>query len=278
MQLVKRTIYIFIIFFIFLGGFNNCKKENINEIEKDTKITESQISIKQKIRLTNGEWPPYFSEKLKHGGVTSHIIKKIFAMENIKVEYGFFPWNRAYLYAANGDWDGSVGWSWTAERDKLFYFSDTIIDDETVFFYLKENTFHWETVSDLKDITIGATLEYNYGEDFNEAKEKGLLKVDYTFNDERNFYKLIEKRFDVFVCNKEVGYSLINDIFDEETGNKITHHPKPIVKNSLTLILSKKSDGTRELLKIFNQSLKKFKESGQFDLLYEQSRQGRYKP
>ncbi len=59
---------------------------------------------------TFGEWPPFFSNDLKHGGVTSHVASEAFALEGIKVEYGWFPWNRALHLAQTGDWDAAIGW------------------------------------------------------------------------------------------------------------------------------------------------------------------------
>ncbi|MCP4294729.1 MAG: hypothetical protein GY786_03900 [Proteobacteria bacterium] len=60
------------------------------------------------IRITNGEWPPSLSKDLKYYGVGSRTVAEAFALEGIKVEYGFFPWGRFYRYAKRGDWDGSI--------------------------------------------------------------------------------------------------------------------------------------------------------------------------
>ena len=39
----------------------------------------------QTINLTNGEWPPYFSQNMKNYGIASNIITKAFENENIKI-------------------------------------------------------------------------------------------------------------------------------------------------------------------------------------------------
>ncbi len=72
--------------------------------------TSTSIWAEETIRITNGEWPPSFSKDLKHGGVTSHVVPEAFALEGIKVEYGWFPWKRGLIMAKEGKWDAAIGW------------------------------------------------------------------------------------------------------------------------------------------------------------------------
>lgn len=62
----------------------------------------SVVHGKDTIRITNGEWPPYLSKKLPHYGFASHLITEAFATVNVEVEYGFFPWKRAFRNAQEG--------------------------------------------------------------------------------------------------------------------------------------------------------------------------------
>ena len=97
----------------------------------------SDVSGPDTIRLTNGEWPPYLSEHLEHYGVVSRIVTEAFALEGVKVEYGFFPWKQAYELAESGEWDGSLIWLRTPEREQYFYFSEPILQCNYVFWHLK---------------------------------------------------------------------------------------------------------------------------------------------
>ncbi len=97
----------------------------------------STISFAEEtIRITNGEWTPFLSEGLEHYGVVSRIVAESFALEGVKVKYRFFPWARAYKLVKSGDWDGSVVWSRTPEREKDVYFSDPLLVSYDVFFHL----------------------------------------------------------------------------------------------------------------------------------------------
>jgi len=229
------------------------------------------------VRLTNGEWPPYLSEGLKHYGVASHVVKSAFNNVGINVEYGFFPWKRAYTLAERGTWDGSVVWTPTEERNQNFYFSDPVASDVTVFFHLKSKIFDWKNYSDLKNLRIGATLSYDYGEDFAKNEKNGSIKVDRAVKDETGFKKLLVKRLDIFACNLDVGYSLIHKLYPIETASLFTNHPRPVKEAPLVLILSKKLDKNKKLIEKFNQGLKQLIDSGKFDDYFDASRQGKYK-
>ena len=237
----------------------------------------SHIVSAQSIRITNGEWPPYMSENLKYYGVTSRIVTEAFALEGIKVEYGFFPWKRSFILAQEGKWDGSAVWSKTKEREMDFYFTLPVIHDTTVFFHRKDYPFDWADYEDLKGLKIGATLEYNYGEQFHDALKKGKITVELVSSDKTNFKKLMGKRIPIFVCNIEVGYSLINQMYDKETASLITSHPRPVKQDTLSLILTKKNPKNRQLVEVFNKGIEKLKQTGKMDQYVEESRRGEYK-
>ncbi len=228
------------------------------------------------VRLTNGEWPPFMSENLKHFGVASHIVTEAFASEGIRTEYGFYPWKRSYMLAEKGKWDGSVVWSRSPERDEDFYFSDPVIISKEVFFFLKEKKFDWNNMEDLKNITVGASLGYFYGEDFKKAEEAGIIKVDRTTKDIHNLKKLLAGRIGVFVVNLYVGYDLLRKNFSDEERERITYHPKAVREASWHLILSKKEEKNRMLMEIFNRGLTKLKESGKKDKCLEDALSGKY--
>jgi len=89
------------------------------------------------------------------------IVTEAFALEGIKVTYGFFPWKRAYLEAKRGLYDGSVVWSKNTDREAGFYFSNAIFSDEKVLFHLKTFHFDWNTTEDLKEMEIGVSTLWN---------------------------------------------------------------------------------------------------------------------
>lgn len=234
------------------------------------------VMAEEKILITNGEWPPYFSQDLKHYGLASRIVTEAFALEGISVEYGFFPWKRALQLAQMGAWDGSALWSHSPEREALFYFSKPVVDSGYVFFHLKSYAFDWSSLEDLKNILVGATLEYHYGEAFERAEEEGVIKVERVHADELNFAKLLAQRIQLFPMTKEVGYAMLSKNFSAKDVAKITHHPSPLRMHPLHLLLTRKNPKNKEYIFKFNAGLKKLRDSGKIQQYLQEVRQGRH--
>lgn len=228
------------------------------------------------VRLTNGEWPPYLSEHFKYFGLASRIVTEAFALEGVKVEYGFFPWPRAYKLAEVGDWDGTVVWRSSDERAEKFFISDEVVPDKVVFFHLKRNAFDWKAMADLKGVQIGATTSYDYGSAFAAAETTHQIDVKRVYSDEINLSKLLAGRIQVFPINVDVGYHMLRLNFKEEEVALFTHHPRPVTEEPLRLLLSKKVAGNEQLMAVFNRGLKRLRESGKVEQYTIESRGGRY--
>ena len=221
------------------------------------------------VRLANGEWAPYYSQNLKHYGIGSRIVSEAFALEGIKVEYGFFPWKRAFNIARNGEWDGVVGFETNSEREPHFYASDDLWVAPWVFFHLKTYPFGWETMDDLKGIKIGGTLEYMYTPEFLDAERSGMLDVEREPTDQMGFKKLLAGRIALFPQIVAIGYYQLQEMFDPGTVKLFTHHPKPFGAHTEQLLLTKKHERSKHLVQIFNRGLQHLKDSGQYEQFLE---------
>ena len=239
--------------------------------------TATDIIAEERIRLTNGEYPPFTSEDLKYYGLASHIVTKAFAVSDIQVEYKFYPWARSYKLAKEGTWDGTIPWSRKPEREQYFDYSDPILNVTKVFFHLKKRSFDWKSIEDLKELTIGATLEYNYGKAFESAEKDGKIEVERIPADEMNFRKLLKGHIAIFPMDLDGGYDILYKNFKPQDIQLITHHPKPVVKFPYHLLLSKKLKKSKQLLILFNKGLQHLKKTGKYDLYCEESRKGEYR-
>lgn len=228
------------------------------------------------VRLTNGEWQPYLSKDVPHYGFASHIITEAFALVGVEVEYGFFPWKRAYKLAGQEEWAGGAIYWDTEERRKDFYFTDPVVPSTTVFFHLKSTAFDWETYEDLSAVKIGATLVYSYGNDFDAAEAAGTIKTNRAPDDESGLRKLLKGRIEVFPGEVMVTYAQIRDIFSEEQAALFTHHQKTVNDQPLYLLLSKKVPGSEEMRDRFNEGLRQLKESGRYDQIIADALAGNY--
>ncbi len=229
------------------------------------------------IRLTNGDWAPYLSKTMKHHGVSSHIVTEVFASMGVKTEYGFFPWSRAYKLAKDGDWHGSVVWQPSEERRKAFYFSqEPVLNQSRVFIHLADYAFDWKTIDDLAGIEIGGTIEYLYGEAFQKAEAEGKIMVERVPTDLINIRKLLKKRVDIIPMEKQVARHLIKTDFTPDEARSITFHPRPLTQDAYHLILSKRFERNKTLIKQFDEHFRKYKASGRYDQLMKDAMEGKY--
>ncbi len=227
------------------------------------------LSAQQEITLANGEWPPWLSENLPYYGLASRIVTQAFSLENIKVNYKFYPWKRGYREAQMGLLNGTLLWNKSTQREKFFYYSDRVLTGKTVIFHLKKKTINWETSADLKKYRVGATLGYNYGEEF----ERLIKEIDVQFvpSDAQNFKKLLQGRIDIFFLDIAIGNTILKALYSPETVALFTSHPKPIRKMGYYLLFSKENPNNKSLLKKFNLGLSKLNENGTLQRFIDES-------
>ncbi len=236
------------------------------------------LALDEVIRLTNGEWPPYTSEKLKHGGVFTHIVTEALAISGIGVEYKYLPWKRGYKLAKDGEYDGALAWASTPERREDFFFSAPVTFNKKVFFHLKDYPFDWNTIDDLKGLSVGATDKYTYGPDFDEAARTGKISVQIVNRDVQNIRKLMAGRIQIFPMEIEVGYNLIHQELIPEQAALITNHSLPVQKTPVSVAVSRKIELKRaqKLLNALQSGLQILRDSGRYDEMIWDSRKGEY--
>lgn len=229
------------------------------------------------IRIAVDEWPPYQSQTYLHYGSAHRIITESFASEGIAVEYGWHPWARSLKYARSGEWDGAALSQKTAEKERYFWFSNPVVQAEKVFFYLKEEELEWNDLKDLKELTIGGTIGYSYGEAFDQADEEGIISIVRTTKNKQGFKMLLNRRTDAFLFEKRAGYFLLSKEFPNQA-HLITHHIKPVQVVDYYVIFSKRSVVADHYIVRFNRGLEKLKLQGSIERYLLEGLAGEYDP
>ncbi|WP_159455471.1 substrate-binding periplasmic protein [Pseudobacteriovorax antillogorgiicola] len=231
----------------------------------ELQATSTKPDQSKKVRLVTGEWCPYFSSSFKENGVFSRIVVQAFKKEGYQAQIEFKPWTRVYHEVKNGSYDGSLGWTRTPNREKIFHFSDPILDQEQVFFHLKATRFDWKRLLDLKPYSIGLTRSFAYTEELLSMVRSGKLKGEFIASDQNNMRKLSEKRVDLFPVAHEVGYCYVKTILTTEKQPLITHHKRPLKVSHLHGIFPKKNQKSVELVKALNRGLDKLRKDSEFE-------------
>ena len=211
----------------------------------------------ESIRITNGEWDPYMSEKAHDFGFISKSVSDVFISENIKVTYGFFPWVRALELAKSNQWDGSIGWAKSKEREEEFIFSkEPLFTGNVVLFYFRSNYILWDKIEDLKKYKIGITNGYSYGNKFDDFIKDNPQNIEIAVSDLNNFKKLFSGRIDAFVMDLDIGLKILKDNFLENELREIQYSTKSLDERPQYLILNKNSKN-KVFMEKFDNAFKK---------------------
>jgi polar amino acid transport system substrate-binding protein len=235
------------------------------------------------VRLTNGEWAPYLSEHLPYNGVASHIVSQAFAAVDIDVEYDFFPWKRAFLYAKEGQgasgeiWNGSLLWIYLPDRTEHFIYSDPVVVDSQILFYLKDNGLNWQSLDDLKGKVLGGTAHTAYPR-LEQGVQRGLFTINRGAGYEDLFKRLFANRIDAIPNVKEVGEFYIRTSLTPTQQSQMASSPTVIEKRTYYLVLSKKIQENKVLMERFNRGLKIIKDNGFYEQAFNNLRNGKYDP
>ena len=164
------------------------------------------VSAAETVKLATIEWPPYNSESMPQGGATSAVISAAFAAVGVEVTYEFLPFKRAALV---GTTEPTYG-GYTTE-----YYSDEVaaqcqlskpVGKSPVGFVKKLGSdFTWNTVADLKNVTIGVVDGYvNDGGPFDAAVAAKEVKVEAVRDDLTVIRKVAAGRNPVGVIDANV--------------------------------------------------------------------------
>lgn len=230
------------------------------------------------LRITNGEWPPFTSKSFVHGGVLSRIVAEAFALEGIDVRYGYFPWKRAYVYARDGIWDGSVGWAPTPAHLRDLQMSEPLVHVDKALFHLKSVPFDWKTIDDLRKWRIAGTAGYSYGAEWDQAVLDGRLEVEEVALDEQNIDKLVSGQVDAVAMEVDVAEYLIRTRLSKADADRVARHPMLLMSTPVCLSLSKKLRDAPAMIERFNRGLAKLKANGKYARYLVESRKGAYLP
>ena len=230
------------------------------------------------VNITNGEWPPFLSRNLPNYGFASHVVSMAFDEVGVKVNYGFFPWKRAFILAKTqpDKWHGSVVWSYREDRAEWFYFSQPVMTQIQVFFHLKSRpSVIWKSIEDLKDLKVGIALGSS-APTFEDAAKKGILTLVRSGDTKSLFRMLITGRIDVIPMAKGVGYYHVRTQLSKDEQKLITDSPTIFEPQEYCLILSKRNKKNRQFLDLFNKGMERLYTSGKYDQMTTVFYDGKY--
>ena len=213
------------------------------------------------VQLATNEWIPYTSAHLDGYGFFTKIVTDVLKDMGVEADYVFYPWRRCYESVLDGKVWAAFPYSYTESRASQVLYSDVISFSISSLFYYKgtagTKSYKFNSLDDLRNYAIGGVKGYFYEEKFIQAG----LKVDYSPTEISAVEKLRLGRIELLPINKMVGWDLIKKNFPDDIDNFGTLE-KPLSRNALHLIVSKRRPGARDLLNRFNIALKSRRDRG----------------
>ncbi|WP_409526149.1 substrate-binding periplasmic protein [Nitrincola sp. MINF-07-Sa-05] len=223
----------------------------------------SHAQASQTVTFASGEWEPYQGEALDAGGPAAKVVSEAFASQGWTVKYQYLPWARGLEETKATGLDGTFLYSYNAERNKDFIYSEPVIELETVVFYWNERPLSWKNPEDLKGKTLGAVVAYEYG----FVTEEAGYKLDRVGVPENNYRKLQAGRVDGVMEEIQVGLSLARAV---GVADSMSYDPQPIKAVPYHLIVSRAHPQAQAIIDTFNAGLEHLKSTGRLnEILYQ---------
>jgi ABC-type amino acid transport substrate-binding protein len=208
-------------------------------------------------------FPVVYAQNGKPSGILPTVLERIAALTGDQYDIRLSPWKRAYELAVRGE-GGVVGVSFNHERAKTFDFSKPIYDDDIQIVTLKNQSFPYSKLDDLKGKTIGGINGASYGDEVDNAIAAGLFTVERDVGQAGRLRKLLAGRLDAaFIGNGVVGFEGVINSQEELRSNRAQFVilPTPLARDPLHLAFAK-SMNKRAALDRFDAALEKLRKNG----------------
>jgi polar amino acid transport system substrate-binding protein len=223
----------------------------------------SSIADARTVTISSGEFPPWTGSNLPNQGYVNHIISEAFASVGVKVEFVYLPWKRAFEEARRGEYDLTSYWYANSERLEAMLVSDPVVQNRTVFFQrAEEEQIAWQTLKDLENYRLSATIGFTYTEAFLEAIANRDLKVTMVPTDTQNIKMLMSRRVDLIATDEMSGYYMAATLSVDP--RKLRVLEPELAKVNGHVMATKNNPASSELIELFNRGLQQIKANGKY--------------
>lgn len=209
----------------------------------------------EKLRIVTEPWAPYvYDDNGTPRGLDYETTVIVFQRLGIDVEWQFLPWKRCLAMLEQGQADGALDIFHSRERDAmLLYPEEPLSEVDFVLFYANARPHPFQTLDDLRGLTIGTSPGYLYGAQFSEST---LFTQEPAPTHEANFGKLLRGRIDLLITDRRVGRHLLKEL---GLSGQISQAPT-VVSRQPQFLAVRRGVGMDLLVQRFAAELKRFKQ------------------
>lgn len=133
-------------------------------------------------------------------GIMIEVLEEVSRRTGITFSYDLSPWKRALKLSSLGK-GAIIGFSKTSEREKIWEYSEPMYFDELVFVTTKDKVFDYTGLQSMGGRSVAIKLGASYGDDFESARESGLIKVVETAERKGQLQMLAYDRIDTVLLS-----------------------------------------------------------------------------
>ena len=206
-------------------------------------------------------YPPYmYGAEEGARGLYPRLIKAVFSRMGVEIDVRALPWKRALDAGERGE--VAIGGIYkNKERMAKYDYSEPIFEETLAIYVRKGDAFPFKALEDLEGKTIGINLGWSYGEAFDEARRKGLFKIQEAKTNQANFQKLVHGRTDCLIVDRRAAFHIIRQ---RSLQNKVEPLKQPATVNHGYIAFAK-SGHRKKLLSGFNRALSDLREDGSYE-------------
>lgn len=215
------------------------------------------------------KYPKIFLKDGKAQGILVDILKVVGDKINCTFDVRLTTWNEAYKSMIEGK-GGIIGLSKTTKRLQEIDYSKTVFYDQVLMAVRSESKLNYNNLQDLEGLRVITSKFASYGDDFNNAKAKGLFKFVGDQGDvKKRILSIINNEADVAFVGP--GKGPVNKLFKEDDDlrplkDKVKILRTPFKNDPNHLGFSKKLN-KKSFLQRFNLALEDALQSGEIDTI-----------
>ncbi len=216
----------------------------------------------ERIQIVTNDYEPFVSSNPEKPGFILEVVKKLFELANIPLEVKFYPWRRCEKLVEAGEVFAALPYFKNEDRVNRFEFSRPLANSVNRFFYSVDRFpegFSWSSLNSFIDKKIAAVSGYWYIKSFKRA---GISMVMVN-SDEQSIAMLLKGRADFSLMDEMTALIIIKKNHNQFL-NKIKYVERPESVEKFFLMVSRKYDGQKEILKHFNKGLIGLKKNGRY--------------
>ncbi|WP_417455286.1 substrate-binding periplasmic protein [Kiloniella sp.] len=217
----------------------------------------------KEVKLATGmDYAPYANPGSLNGGAITEIVSVIFSEMGYRPNLGYYPWNRAINRVDRLKSDAAFPFAHTVDRDEKFFYSDPIHYIKLSVFQSSVQHRDYTKPEDLIGLTNCEPLGYKTEielVDLIETRQIDQFRAD---SIEDCLQGLASGRADFVVLSPSVAWVAARKLWNDKATDIINEENVPLKTSTEHLIISKKHPHGQGMIREFNATLLRLKESG----------------